>query len=1225
MSDGIDIVIKDKIDVAVAGKLKEIGAKAAEASNSVKLLKDNLNVKGGSRAFTSIASAFEKLGKGATAALAPLDMLQYNLDEMSQNLPRAITSIDTLTGAFQRLALATRQVGKLASFTGFGNAAAKVAPSVEALGKAFASLEVPLKNALPDLLALNGSFNSLLLTTRSLTTAIRQLTSNLARMNQKTSSKAVQTMGQAATKVTTAVNQANAAVGKLNNIATKANNALKGTGNAAQQAAAKMGFFARAMQNVGTVAGFAATKVGGMRHAFRLGTNELSHFQTGVRSTGQAIRALVSGILLAGTAIGTLKGLDSFNDLQNKIRLAANSYDDKGILKTAESQERLNELTNQLYDIAQRTAVPVNDLATSYRRFDTAFAAVGRGQGESLRMTETLAKATKLSGANATEASSAFLQLSQAFNKGKLDGDEFRTTAENLPMIIDAVTKVLGKNRSEIYKLSETGQISIQVLIEAFQLLQEQVDRDFSTRIRTMGDAFTQLINAAIMYLGELDKTYGITLKVNSALDLLRENLPTVAKGFKALGAAISVIAFGALLSYMFSFVSLITTLIGSMAALVAFFVYFSDQIKVTKDGVVNLEDGVRGLIAVIDEASDLDMTSLFSPSGAQTAWNVLAKTIDFVIQKTMYLRATFDAVVKTASELLKEGEISKVVTDGFNYAVGFIKNLFIDFWQWFADVSSRAMTAVGNTLVQTFTSAIQGIAPLLGALKFVPFTSDETKAEIDSIITRVQAFKAEAIEPIDFGFSDALESFRVDLDKTTPNIEKLSKFFSDTFEGSLKIQRLSYQQFLNEVEKEARKAAEERKKIEDDIAKSRMSNPDALRQNDALLQELERLRLKTTQLQTSAQGAKSAMDQLFIDNSALSDNQLQKMGYQRSAQASQQQASQRQALGFGDIAPAAQQALPAVTQLNSALQATQFAIQSMAVAGQQPIPFISEASAIAIQSTNQGVTTLNSNLSMLAPSAMQAQTAFTGIGTSMQTITTSAQPVVTSVGTITESFNQAGTSSGEFANGANQQLQDVGSTATQVAQTISSSFSSASNTAEQAVASFASSAISNFNAIASAANDAANATSRVGSGGGGGGILGGLFGFSKGGYTGNAPRSSVAGFVHGQEFVMPADATARYRPILEAMRAGKSIGVGGGAGTGLKSGGAVNVTVQNYGSSKIEVEQISPTDIRIIAREEAARAVQSQAPQLMAKQLTNPNSMVSKSLAANTSATRRR
>lgn len=47
------------------------------------------------------------------------------------------------------------------------------------------------------------------------------------------------------------------------------------------------------------------------------------------------------------------------------------------------------------------------------------------------------------------------------------------------------------------------------------------------------------------------------------------------------------------------------------------------------------------------------------------------------------------------------------------------------------------------------------------------------------------------------------------------------------------------------------------------------------------------------------------------------------------------------------------------------------------------------------------------------------------------------------------------------------------------------------------------------------------------------------LPGYQAGGYTGNAPENQIVGFVHGQEQVMDAPTTRKYRPELEAMSNG--------------------------------------------------------------------------------------
>ena len=144
------------------------------------------------------------------------------------------------------------------------------------------------------------------------------------------------------------------------------------------------------------------------------------------------------------------------------------------------------------------------------------------------------------------------------------------------------------------------------------------------------------------------------------------------------------------------------------------------------------------------------------------------------------------------------------------------------------------------------------------------------------------------------------------------------------------------------------------------------------------------------------------------------------------------------------------------------------------------------------------------------------------------------------------------------------------------------------------------------------------------GGGGGGGSIFGSLasaglsafLGFASGGYTGNMGRSQVAGVVHGQEYVMNADATRRNLPLLTAMNNGGSVSSGGGGGMNL----SVNINNQIPGAA-YDVQQVSDDRIEIIAR----RVVASDAPNIIAADISNPNSRTSKSIGKYTQANRRR
>lgn len=148
----------------------------------------------------------------------------------------------------------------------------------------------------------------------------------------------------------------------------------------------------------------------------------------------------------------------------------------------------------------------------------------------------------------------------------------------------------------------------------------------------------------------------------------------------------------------------------------------------------------------------------------------------------------------------------------------------------------------------------------------------------------------------------------------------------------------------------------------------------------------------------------------------------------------------------------------------------------------------------------------------------------------------------------------------------------------------------------------------------------------------------GSLVSLEKGGYTGTKGRKEIAGVVHGQEFVMNAEATQKYRGILEAMnRPGTHVvGYGQGGYVGPPtvvpppSGGAgtpveFKVNVQNYTPVRIDVDRIGENEIRVIAREEARKTVHREAPVVIAADMENPNGRVSRSLQKNQKAPRRR
>lgn len=236
--------------------------------------------------------------------------------------------------------------------------------------------------------------------------------------------------------------------------------------------------------------------------------------------------ALIAGVV-GTTAVVITKSVDAYTNLQNKLRIVT------------ETEGQLAQVSREVFQIARNTRAPVQDTAKAFQRFDLAMVQLGASQRESLQLTETVNKALIISGSSSGEAGAALLQLSQAFNKGKLDGDEFRSVMELMPPVADAIAKQLGVTRGELLKLAPQGKITADVMRKAFAAARVEIADKFAKTLPTIGQGFTVLGNAATEAFGEFDKAFLITSSVASAMLLLADGITNSIFLFKALSIVI--------------------------------------------------------------------------------------------------------------------------------------------------------------------------------------------------------------------------------------------------------------------------------------------------------------------------------------------------------------------------------------------------------------------------------------------------------------------------------------------------------------------------------------------------------------------------------------------------------------------------------------------------------------------------------------------------------------
>lgn len=192
-------------------------------------------------------------------------------------------------------------------------------------------------------------------------------------------------------------------------------------------------------------------------------------------------------------------------------------------------EKNLDNIRKQIKAVANESRVGAKETTVFFGRLKKATKDLGLSDRQVLELTGTAQKALRLGGASATEATQAVRQLTQAFNKGKLDGDEFRSVLENAPVLAELLSEKLGVTKSVLREMAEEGKITTEILVGALQNGADKIDTLFGTLEQTSDDAFTVLRNNVVEYIGELDRATGTSRSfiglVNQLADGFGNNL----------------------------------------------------------------------------------------------------------------------------------------------------------------------------------------------------------------------------------------------------------------------------------------------------------------------------------------------------------------------------------------------------------------------------------------------------------------------------------------------------------------------------------------------------------------------------------------------------------------------------------------------------------------------------------------------------------------------------
>jgi len=709
----IDIVVSQKGATEVKRDLEGLGQGARDSSPAVQALRS---------AIEAVSSTADKLRSAMGGAATPVRELKRLVDDLTKAMS---TAAGTNFAAQISAPLASTGALSAAAIRAAGGVKALGDGFLVLRGSASTAL-VPLALASTALVALSAASTALAVTTGTalgpvvgLGTALIALSSSTALVTSNSAGMSASVVGTSTALSTMTItiaelSQQLVALGYLMAALRDRMSGFYGSGGGGPRLLTDFAASARditpAMQPAsqalltfqGTVTSTGATLGGAFAGAFTRLQGVWASFTQGVRNAWTAVTGLGGGaggavppinnlaagaaaaggaaggstpavngltssffslwrVLLALTIIRQVAGalsesIDSWTFMSNKLRQV--STDAQNLVATQEA----------LYQSAQRTRSGMEEIATLYSRTAQATRTLGLSQREVMDITETVAMAMKLNGGSVQESANAMRQLSQAFNKGKLDGDEFRSIMENAPTLQRAFATSLGVSTGELMRMSKEGELTLPKLITALQQAGPGIRAAFGDTLPLISEGFTYLGNAVTRFLGQMNEATGLSLGFYNVMKFLGDNLGVLGVALAFIGTAVlmafgppaigALVSFGAALGLATGGLSLIVPL---LAAGVAAIYAWGDAWKVTADGVTVL-GYIRAALQITGEYVGVVVKFISDAFGA--AWNFVVSTWGVIAS---FFGDNFGTVMSSAQSAI--GTIVGVWVGGY-YAI---------------------------------------------------------------------------------------------------------------------------------------------------------------------------------------------------------------------------------------------------------------------------------------------------------------------------------------------------------------------------------------------------------------------------------------------------------------------------------------------------------------------------------------------------------------------------
>lgn len=494
-------------------------------------------------------------------------------------------------------------------------------------------------------------------------------------------------------------------------LSTNIPNAMNAAANATQKAYQSMNTLHNKMNGVSNASETLKASLGGIMNSFA--GNLLAN-------------AVMNGVGMAGGAIDSITDTAAeWASVQARLKLVAGS------------QENAIYLNKQIFESAQRARGGYMDMADAVIQVSQSAHDAFPDPRQAVEFMEGIQKVFAIGGASKMAQRNAMLQLTQGLASGQLQGDEFRSIAENAPMIENIIAKSMGVSRGELKKLASEGKVTADVIKNAIMNNMPEIEKQFESLPKTWGDHMQSIKNKAVQAfepvfqrISELANNEGIRELVDNVTGAIQTVAPVFYWLVGVVGETIntSIWAFNTLSNFIRQHSSIMYL---AMIVLGGVMAYYAIQAGIAAVRTII----AAGAMAVKAAADWIETAAILAMIVAQEGLNaaLYACPLAWIIGLIVAVIAVFYLAIEVINYFCDTNiSILGIVVAAF-YAFGsVIYNVFAFGWNiiaafvnFLANVFKDPLRAVGNLFVDIWNGIWgyikQRINDIIGAINKIP------------------------------------------------------------------------------------------------------------------------------------------------------------------------------------------------------------------------------------------------------------------------------------------------------------------------------------------------------------------------------------------------------------------------------------------------------------------------------------------------------------------------